>query len=62
LVAYFSEFGNNQKIAEAIAEVLASKGLVRMINMGRLGVCELTEIDLVVMGMPTHRINLPEAV
>ena len=48
--------------AEAIAEVLASTGLVRMINMGRLGVCELTETDLIVIRMPTHRINLPEPV
>lgn len=62
LVVYFSKFGNTQKIAEAMAEILRSAGLVRVISTDQLSDSELTEVDLVVMGTPTHRMNLPEAV
>jgi flavodoxin len=62
LVVYYSKFGNTQKVAEAIAETLASAGPARVISMDQLGVSDLHEVDLVVMGSPTHRMNLPEAV
>lgn len=62
LVVYFSKFGNTQKIAEAIAETLRSAGLVRVISTDQLNVSELAEVGLVVMGTPTHRMNLPEDV
>jgi flavodoxin len=62
LVVYFSKFGNTQQVAEAIAETLASAGPARVISMDRLGVSDLQEVDLVVMGSPTHRMNLPQAV
>jgi flavodoxin len=62
LVVYFSKFGNTQQVAEAIAETLASAGPVRVISIDQLGVSDLQEMDLVVMGSPTHRMNLPQAV
>jgi flavodoxin len=62
LVVYFSKFGNTQQVAEAIAETLGSAGPARVISMDRLGVSDLQEVDLVVMGSPTHRMNLPQAV
>ena len=62
LVVYFSKFGNTQKIAEAIAETLGSAGPVRVISTDQLSVSDLEGVDMVVMGSPTHRMNLPEAV
>ena len=62
LVVYFSKFGNTQKIAEVIAEELGSAGPVRLISTNQLNTSDLEEVDLVVMGSPTHRMNLPEEV
>jgi flavodoxin len=49
-------------VAEAIAEVLGSKGTVRTISSEQLNGTDLGEAGLVVMGCPTHKMNLPEAV
>ena len=62
LVVYFSKFGHTQKIAEVIAETLSSNGGVRTINSEQLTTSELKNADLVVMGSPTHNMNLPKAV
>jgi len=62
LVVYFSKFGNTQKVAEAIAEKLANNGNVRTISSDELTVDAMQEVDLVVMGSPTHNMNLPKAV
>ena len=62
LVAYFSKFGNTRRIAEAIVETLMQAGDVRTINVDQLAVPDLQEVDLVVMGSPTHYQNLPKAV
>ncbi len=62
LVIYFSKFGNTQMIAEAIAGALNSEGNVRVINSEELSATDINGADLVVMGSPTHRMNLPEAV
>lgn len=62
LVIYFSKFGNTHAVAETIAESLASGGTGRVISSDRLTADDLEEPDLVVIGSPTHRMNLPEAV
>ncbi|MFC1922589.1 flavodoxin family protein [Chloroflexota bacterium] len=62
LVVYFSKFGNTQIVAEAIAGRAESKSSVRMISSEKLTASELHEVDLVVMGSPTHKMNLPKAV
>ena len=62
LIVHFSKFGNTQKVAEAIAEALASDGAVRVVSTDQLSVSDLNQADLVVMGSPTHRMNLPEVV
>ena len=59
LLVYFSKFGNTQKVTEAIAEVLDSAGTVRVIPSNQLTADELQAADLVVMGTPTHKMNLP---
>lgn len=62
LVVYHSEFGNTQRVAEAIAGVFQGAGAVRTLPTGRLTPADLQDIDLVVMGSPTHKMNLPEAI
>jgi flavodoxin len=62
LVVYYSKFGNTQKVAEAIAEALESEVAVRVVHAERLTASELKDAELVVMGSPTHRMNLPEAI
>jgi flavodoxin len=61
LVAYWSKYGNTQQIATAIAETLEPAGSARLIPMEQLTAPDLQQADLVVMGCPTHRMNLPEA-
>lgn len=62
LVVYFSKFGNTQMVAEAIAGTLQTGGDVRVVSSEQLTASDLEGVDLVVMGSPTHRMNLPEAV
>lgn len=62
MIVHNSKFGNTQKIAEAIAETLAVEGTGRVISTDQLNATDSDEADLVVMGSPTHRMNLPEAV
>jgi flavodoxin len=62
LVVYYSKFGNTRQVAEAIAETLESEGRVRVIPADRVTAGDLDGAHLVVMGTPTHRMNLPEEV
>jgi len=62
LVVYFSKFGNTQLVAEAIAEKLATQSDVRLISSDELMGSDLDGLDLLVMGSPTHKMNLPEVV
>jgi flavodoxin len=60
LIVYFSKFGNTRKVAEAIATPLKSGGSVRVIGADQLSTADL-DVDLLVMGSPTHRMNLPQS-
>jgi flavodoxin len=59
LVVYFTKFGHTQRVAEAIA---AGLGGARLAGIDDLQERDLEGIDLLVMGSPTHNMNLPEAV
>jgi flavodoxin I len=62
LVVYHSQFGNTEQVAEAIGGVLQGAGTTRTIRAAQLSAADLQGVDLVVMGTPTHKMNLPEAV
>lgn len=62
LVVYFSKFGNTRQVAEAVAETLQSTGSVRVMSAEPLTAADFEGVDLLVMGTPTHKMNLPEAV
>ena len=62
LVVYFSKFGNTQKVAETIAAACQGNDTTRVLSLDELLPSDLQEADLVIMGSPTHRMNLPEDV
>jgi flavodoxin len=62
LVIYHSQFGNTQQVAEAIAGVFQGAGSARTVIAQQLDAADLQDVDLVVMGTPTHKMNLPQAV
>ena len=62
LVVYFSKFGNTRQVAEAVAEPLQSTGSVHVMSAEPLTAADFEGVDLLVMGTPTHKMNLPEAV
>lgn len=62
IVIYFSKFGNTQRIAGNISKILERAGTVQLLHCEELQPEHLAQADLVVMGTPTHRMNLPEAV
>jgi flavodoxin len=62
LVVYFSKFGNTALVAEAVAEVVTSLGSIRCCSLDELSPSDFARMDLVIMGVPTHRMDLPETV
>lgn len=62
LVVYFSKFGHTHKIAETITGALANPYDVKKIRSDQLIVNILKDAKLVVIGTPTHNMNLPKAV
>jgi len=62
LVVCFSKFGNTRTLAEKITETFRSAGSARLVSADQLTVSDLKEADLVVMGTPTHNMNLPKVV
>ena len=62
LVIYHSQFGNTEQVAEAIVGVFERTGAARTVRASQLAEADLQGVDLVVMGTPTHKMNLPEAV
>lgn len=61
LVIYFSKYGNTQKVAETIGKKCQTNGNTRVLSLDDVKPVDLIDVDLVIMGSPTHRMNLPEA-
>jgi flavodoxin I len=62
LVITFSKFGHTRMLGQAIAECLNADGNAQSISMDEIDITTLADADLVIMGSPTHKMNLPEAV
>lgn len=60
-VIYDSKFGNTQKIAETIKEILEKKNEVNVIRVTEAKIKDINSADLVVIGSPTHGGNVSEA-
>ena len=59
LVIYESMFGNTHVIAERVAEGLRDHGDATVVSVHDIGPDTLAEVDLVVVGAPTHVHGLP---
>jgi len=54
LIVYDSKFGNTEKIARAIGEAITPLGKVEVVKAGEANPSELSSIDLLIVGSPTH--------
>jgi flavodoxin len=54
LIVYDSQFGNTERIAQAIATALRAYGSVRAVRASRARPTEVTDLDLLVIGSPTQ--------
>jgi flavodoxin len=60
VVVYYTRFGHTKRLAEAMAEQLATAGTARAVAVEQFVAADVVGADLVVMGSPTHRMRLPE--
>jgi flavodoxin len=60
LVVYYSKFGHTRKVAESISRALISNGKARLVEAMDLEGRDYRDADLLIMGSPTHKMNLPE--
>ncbi len=58
LVLYYSHYGNTRKVAETIAARLGGQAR----DLEPFNVAELKDYGLILIGCPTHKVDLPEAV
>jgi hypothetical protein len=61
LVVYESMFGNTRRIAQEVARALGTAPEVRLLHADSVAPEDLADVDLVVMGAPTHAWGLPRA-
>ena len=54
LIVYDSKFGNTEQIARAIAEAVTPLGEVKVLRVSKVNPSELTSIDFLIVGSPTH--------
>ncbi len=54
LIVYDSKFGNTEKIARAIGEAITPLAEVKVVKAGEANASELTSIDFLIVGSPTH--------
>jgi len=54
LILHDSLYGNTQKIAEAVNEVLVSHGHTKILNVKDATIADLKDLDLLVIGSPTQ--------
>jgi len=54
LIVYDSVYGNTEQIARAIAEAITPSNEVKVLRVGEVNPSELTSIDLLIVGSPTH--------
>ncbi len=54
LIVYDSKFGNTEKIARAIGEAITPLGEAKVVQVGEANPSELSSIDFLIVGSPTH--------
>ena len=54
LIVYDSRFGNTEKVARAIGEAITPLGEAKVVQVGDANASELSSIDFLIVGSPTH--------
>jgi len=54
LVIYDSQYGNTERIAQAIADALGPGGQGRAVRVSKISPCDMEGVDLLIMGCPTQ--------
>ena len=54
LIVYDTNFGNTEKIGRAIGEAMTQLGKVEVVKVGDTNASELSSIDFLIVGSPTH--------
>jgi len=54
LIIYDSKFGNTEKIARAIGEAVTPLGEAKVVQVGEANPSQLSSIDFLMIGSPTH--------
>ncbi len=54
LIVYDSKFGNTEKIARAIGDGITPLGEAQVVKAGDVKAAELSSIDFLIVGSPTH--------
>lgn len=62
LVVYYSKFGHTKLLAERIADTLQLDEHSHVIDIEGIDPAVFSGANLVIMGSPTHKMNLPDAV
>lgn len=62
IVIYDSQFGNTEKIALAIRDVLSDAAETRLLPAGNVAPRDLSAADLLVVGSPTQRFHATEPI
>jgi flavodoxin I len=60
LIIYDSQYGNTEKVAQAIGSALSEKGEVELVKVGVAKVEQLKGVDLLVVGSPTQQFRATE--
>jgi flavodoxin len=53
-IVYDSVYGNTEKIAKAIAEAISPSNEVKVLRADEANASQLTPVDLLIVGSPTH--------
>ncbi|NJD59698.1 MAG: flavodoxin family protein, partial [Anaerolineae bacterium] len=61
LVVYDSQYGNTEKIAQAIGKVLQEHGNVPLVRLGEVKPDQLAGLDLLEIGSPSQQFRATEA-
>jgi flavodoxin len=61
LILYDSQFGNTERIAQAIASTLNTYGAVKITRVDRAQLSDLRGVDLLVLGCPTQKWRITPA-
>lgn len=55
LVIYDSTYGTTEQVAQAIVDALGGRASVRLMRVNKVQHSDLEDVDLLVLGCPTHR-------